>query len=88
MHTFTAWLVSAAAIITAGATLFVYLRRFARWVVIVAQGIATLAGLPEAVRELAETLRELADNLRRQLADHETRIGRVESAIFPEESRQ
>lgn len=79
-------LVTVVGALAAVGTLFVYLRKFGRWVVVVAQYLATLAQLPEAVRELADTVREIRDALSRQLDDHETRLGRLESAVIPQEN--
>lgn len=86
LNTAAQWLVTIAGALVAAGTLFVYLRKFGRWVVTVAQYLATLAQLPEAVRELADTVREIRDALSRQLDDHETRLGRLESAVIPQEN--
>lgn len=77
------WLVAIASALVAAGTVFVYLRRFGRWVVSVGRYIAELAQLPQAVRELAE---ELRDAYGRALDDHETRIGRLEAAAIPQET--
>lgn len=86
LSTVSGWLVSVAAVLVAAVTIFVYLRKFGRWVVVVAQYLAVFAELPGAVRELGETFRELADALSRQLADHESRIGHLEAAVIPQEN--
>lgn len=86
MTTLAAALVATAAALGALWTIGHYTRKLARFVVKVSHGLATLAGLPAAVHELAETLRELRDALTNhgdQLADHTTRLDRLERATFP-----
>lgn len=82
MTAVAAYLVAIAGALVAAGTIFVYLRRFGRWVVVTGKYIAELAQLPQAVRELAE---ELRDTYRRALDDHEIRIGRLEAAVIPQE---